>query len=98
MYSLHLSPEQRDIRETVRDFVAHQVKPAALKSGRLEARERPLLIDLLDQASQLGLRTLALSEDAGGAGADTLTSCIVTEELALGHPGGRGGLAQAVIR
>ena len=41
---------------------------------------------MLDKASQLGLRTLALSEDAGGAGADTLTSCIVTEELALGDP------------
>src|SRR6202048_2508115 len=86
MYSLHLSPEQRDIRETVRDFWAPQVKPAALKSGRLEARERPLLIDLLDQASQLGLRSLALSEDAGGAGADTLTTCIVCEELAAGDP------------
>jgi len=37
---------------------------------------------LLDQASQMGLRTLALSEDRGGAGADHLTCCIVTEELA----------------
>jgi butyryl-CoA dehydrogenase len=94
MYSLHLSPEQRDMRETVRDFVARQVKPVALKSDRLEARERPLLIDLLDQASQLGLRTLALSEDAGGAGADTLTCCIVCEELAAGDPDTAAVLAQ----
>jgi alkylation response protein AidB-like acyl-CoA dehydrogenase len=32
----------------------------------------------------MGLRTLALSEDRGGAGADHLTSCIVAEELATG--------------
>ena len=94
MYSLHLSPEQRDMRETVRDFVARQVKPVALRSDRLEARERPLLTDLLDQASQLGLRTLALSEDAGGAGADTLTCCIVCEELAAGDPDTAAVLAQ----
>jgi alkylation response protein AidB-like acyl-CoA dehydrogenase len=32
----------------------------------------------------MGLRTLALSEEAGGAGADGLTSCIVMEELGAG--------------
>ena len=41
---------------------------------------------MLDEASQLGLRTLALSEELGGAGADNLTCCIVTEELAAGDP------------
>ena len=39
---------------------------------------------MLDKASQIGLRTLALPEELGGAGADTLTLCIVTEELAVG--------------
>src|SRR5512144_624477 len=86
MYNLQLSPEQLEIRDTVRDFVTEEVKPLALRPERLEARTRPLLSDVLDKASQLGLRTLALSEDAGGASADTLTSCIVTEELALGDP------------
>ena len=32
----------------------------------------------------MGLRTLALPEDLGGVGADALTACIVTEELAVG--------------
>jgi alkylation response protein AidB-like acyl-CoA dehydrogenase len=86
MYNLHLSAEQLEIRDTVRDFVAQEVKPLALVPTRLEARERPLLADVLDKASQLGLRTLLLSEDLGGAGADTLTCCIVTEELAVGDP------------
>ena len=83
-----------EIRDTVRDFVARDVKPHALRPERLEARTRPLLIDVLDKASQLGLRTLALSEDAGGAGADTLTSAIMTEELALGDPDVAAVLAQ----
>src|SRR6185295_7617175 len=69
---------------TVRDFVQSEVKPAALHPTRLEPFEKPLLKDLLEYASRMGLRTLALSEAAGGAGADTLTSCIVLEELAAG--------------
>ena len=41
-------------------------------------------MDVLDKASQMGLRTLALSEELGGVGADALTSCLVIEELAAG--------------
>jgi alkylation response protein AidB-like acyl-CoA dehydrogenase len=84
MYSLQLSPEQLEIRDTMRDFVTRELKPAALKAERLDVTDRRLLTDLLDQASQMGLRSLALSEERGGAGADALTSCIVTEELAAG--------------
>lgn len=84
MYSLHLSPEQLEFRDTVRSFVQNEVKPAALHPDRLQPFEKPLLADLLLEASRMGLRTLAMSEGAGGAGADTLTSCIVMEELAAG--------------
>jgi alkylation response protein AidB-like acyl-CoA dehydrogenase len=84
MFDLRLSEEQIAIRDTVRDFVAQNVFPVATKPERLEPFDVPLAIDLVDAASELGLRTLALSEDAGGAGADTLTSCIVAEELAAG--------------
>jgi alkylation response protein AidB-like acyl-CoA dehydrogenase len=86
VFDLRLSAEQLEIRDTVRDFVAREVKPAALKPERLEPFEKPLLAAQLEQASRLGLRTLALSEAAGGAGADALTCCIVTEELAAGDP------------
>src|SRR6266566_1637888 len=94
MYNLHLSPEQLQIRDTVRDFVVEVIKPLALRPERLEARARPLLVEALDQAAQMGLRTLALSEDRGGAGADNLTCCIVTEELAAGDPDVASVLAQ----
>lgn len=84
MYDLHLTAEQLEIRDTVRDFVAQEIKPIALKAARLEAGDRRLPPEIFDKASQMGLRTLALSEALGGAGVDSLTSCIVTEELAAG--------------
>jgi len=84
MVDLSLTPEQIEFRDTVRDFVENEVKPVALAPKRLEPFEKPLLMDVLDKASQMGLRTLALAEEAGGAGADALTACIVLEELAAG--------------
>jgi len=84
MYSLHLSAEQLEIRDTVREFVTHEVRPVMLKADRLDACDRTLPLALLDKISQLGLRTLTLAEEDGGAGADQLTACIVTEELAAG--------------
>jgi alkylation response protein AidB-like acyl-CoA dehydrogenase len=84
MYDLTLTPEQIEFRDTVRDFVNAEVKPAATDPKRLEPFEKPLLSAALEKASQMGLRTLTLSEEAGGAGADGLTSCIVMEELGAG--------------
>ena len=84
MYNLHLSAEQLEIRDTVRDFVEREIKPVMLKADRIDVRDRSLPMELLDQASQLGMRTLALSDGRGGVGADALTCCIVTEELAAG--------------
>src|SRR5918996_4398055 len=84
VFDLQLSAEQPEFGATVRDCVQNEVKPAGLHPARLEPFEKPLLADLLDYASRMGLRTLTLSEAVGGAGADTLTSCIVLEELAAG--------------
>ena len=84
MYDLHLTSEQLEFRDTVRDFVESEIKPTALHPDRLQPFEKPLMTALLDKAAQMGLRTLALSEDAGGAGADGLTCCIVMEELGAG--------------
>lgn len=84
MIDLHLTPEQIEFRDAVRDFVNLEVKPAATDPARLEPFEKPLMVNLLDQASQMGLRSLGLSEDHGGADADTLTTCMLLEELAAG--------------
>jgi len=50
MYNLHLSVEQLEIRDTVRDFVAQTIRPAALRPERLEAAERLPAWDLLEPA------------------------------------------------
>lgn len=84
MYDLHLSEEQLAIRDTVRDFVATEITPTAILPERLEPFDPPLPVALIDQAAELGLRALALDEEAGGAGADALTCCLVAEELAAG--------------
>ena len=94
MFDLHLTPEQLEIRETVRDFVQREIKPIALARDRLENFDERFPWEVLDKASQMGLRTLALSEEAGGTGADNLTSCIVTEELAVGDVGIAATLGQ----
>ena len=86
MYDLHLTPEQLEIRDTVREFVRNEVKPVTLHPSRLEPFDKPLLTDILGAASKMGLRALALSDESGGAGADSLTACLVVEELAQGDP------------
>lgn len=84
MYDLQLTSEQLEFRDTVREFVDREVRPVATLPARLEPFEKPLLFDLLDQAAQMGLRGLGLPEEAGGAGTDLLTTCVVLEELAVG--------------
>ena len=84
MFNLHLTAEQIEFRDTVRSFAMNEIRPLAIHPERLESFDKPLLRVLLDKASELGLRTLTLSEESGGVGADTMTSCIVFEELAAG--------------
>jgi alkylation response protein AidB-like acyl-CoA dehydrogenase len=84
MFNHQLTQEQIEFRDTVRDFVTHEVKPVALDSTRLQDLTRPLPVELIDKAARIGLRTLALSEECGGAGADNLTACVVMEELGAG--------------
>lgn len=85
MFDLTLTPEQLEMRDTLRDFAEREMKAAAIHPDRLQPFEKPVMTDLLNNAAQLGIRTLALSEEAGGAGADNLTTCIVLEELASGE-------------
>lgn len=87
MISFQLSEEQREFRDAVREFVVNEVRPLATHQDRLQAGPPPLPAALLAQASQLGLRTLLLSEARGGAGASQVTACIIAEELAAGDAG-----------
>lgn len=84
MHDFRLTAEQLEFRDAIRDFVEREVKPAAIDPKRLEPFEKPLMTGFLDQLSQMGLRGLALPEEAGGAGADLLTQCVLLEEIAAG--------------
>jgi alkylation response protein AidB-like acyl-CoA dehydrogenase len=84
MYDIRLTDDQLEISETVRDFVAREVKPVVLHPDRLQDFAPALPWTILEKASRMGLRASALSLEAGGAGADTLTSCLIMEELAAG--------------
>lgn len=87
MFKLNLTREQIEFRDTVRDFVRDVVKPAILDPARLQELPLRFPTDVLEQTAMLGLRSLSLSEDVGGAGADVLTSCMVLEELGAGDVG-----------
>jgi alkylation response protein AidB-like acyl-CoA dehydrogenase len=72
-----LSPEQELIRETVRLFARERVAPVAAELDR-EAR---FPYDLVAELAELGLMGIPIPEEHGGAGSDTLSYAIATEEL-----------------
>lgn len=94
MFSLQLTAEQKEIRETIRDFTRREIQPSALERDRIEEFDRRFPWDALDKASRMGLRTLSLSGERGGTGADNLTACIVAEEIAVGDVGVSATLSQ----
>jgi alkylation response protein AidB-like acyl-CoA dehydrogenase len=94
VFNLHLTDEQKAMRESVRNFVRKEIKPSANERDRLEDFDKRFPWQALDKASDLGLRTLLLSTENGGAGVDALTFCIVIEELAAGDVGVAATLGQ----
>ena len=82
-----VSAEQSAILETVRRFVASEVKPRA---ATLDADPDPAAgfsWEIVEKAHALGIRTMTLSEKWGGLGTDSLTTAMVIEELATGDIG-----------
>lgn len=89
MYAdFELSPDQRDLRATIRAFVDEQITP--LNATEREWREDPyerVPWDVIEAASELGLRTLTVPEEYGGRDAGAETVCMAAEELAAGEMG-----------
>src|SRR5882724_2922601 len=63
---IELNQEQNLLRDTVRRFAEEVVKPRAKE---------------IDQAGELGLAGVAIPEEHGGAGMDTVSYCLVIEEI-----------------
>jgi butyryl-CoA dehydrogenase len=72
-----LSAEHRLLQENIRRFAEEIVKPRAKEID--ESGEFPR--DFFDQAGKLGLAGVAVPEEYGGAGMDTVSYCLVIEEI-----------------
>ena len=74
---VQLSEEQQLLRETVSQFAREQVAPRAKEID--QSGEFPR--DYYDVAGKLGLAGVAIPEKWGGAGMDTISYCLVIEEI-----------------
>jgi alkylation response protein AidB-like acyl-CoA dehydrogenase len=87
MVDFALTDEQIMLRDLARRFVAEEVRPRA---AALDAETDPAACfswEIVERASAAGLRTLTLEAAYGGAGADSLTTALLVEELAVGDLG-----------
>lgn len=75
--NIELSEEQVLLRDSVRRFAEEVVKPRAKEID--ESGEFPR--EFFDQAGELGLGGVAVPEAYGGAGMDTISYCLVIEEI-----------------
>ena len=75
--------EHRMLREMVADFTTNEVEPQAAKYDELGV----LNVDLFRQLGELGLLGITIPEEHGGAGMDSVATCIVHEELSKSDPG-----------
>jgi len=82
MISFQLTEEQESIRNTMRDFAAEVLRPAARECDEASA----VAEELLSQAWNLGLTAIQVPEAYGGYGAarSPVTNALVLEELGYG--------------
>ncbi|MGB3259816.1 acyl-CoA dehydrogenase [Paenisporosarcina sp.] len=72
-----LSQEHQMIRKTMKEFADKVVAPGAIERDRTKAFPK----EIFKQLADMGMMGLPFSEEYGGAGADTISFAIVTEEL-----------------
>ena len=72
-----LTQEQQMIKKTIKEFADKVVAPGAIERDR--TKEFPT--EIFKQLSHMGMMGLPFDEKYGGAGADTTSFAIVTEEL-----------------
>jgi butyryl-CoA dehydrogenase len=83
---LALSPEQELIRATAREFVEREIAPHARDWDREEEMDR----GIVGKLAEVGYLGAALPEEYGGMGLDTVSYCLVTEELGRADSSVRG--------
>lgn len=83
----NLSPEQRHWQQVARKFAYEKIRPRARELDRETNPAKTFPLDLVREASRLGLRTLKVPRKDGGAEVDVLTEVLVQEELCAGDIG-----------
>ncbi len=78
-----LTPEQCELQAMTRDFVEKEIIPQAAQWDR--AGEFPR--ESFRKAADMGMHLLGIPEAYGGMGLDTLTCCVIREELGRGDAG-----------
>jgi len=81
--AFQLSDEHRAVRQAVREFGENEIAPVA----REHDEERSYPHDIVQQAADLDLLAPSIPVEYGGAGMDTLSATLVTEELWRADPG-----------
>jgi butyryl-CoA dehydrogenase len=74
---LDLSPEQTMIRDTARDLAAKEILPKAAEIDRQHRFPREVVARL----AELGLMGVAVPQEWGGAGMDTVSYALAVEEI-----------------
>ncbi len=99
MVDMRLTEEQLELQKLVREFALRELKPIAAECDR-KAQSDPggcFPIEVLKAASRLGLRTLGLPREYGGANIGVLTHSLLLEEVMAVEPG-FGGVFHQVWR
>jgi butyryl-CoA dehydrogenase len=81
-----LTPEQEFVRETAREFVEREVVPHARAWDRDEEMDQAIVAKL----AEVGFLGATLPQEHGGLGLDTVSYCLVTEELGRADSSVRG--------
>ena len=82
-----LTETQRALQRLAHEFAEKEIRPVARERERIADPRERFPWDVLEKGSRIGLRTLSLPEERGGAGASILDLCIVGEEIAWGDLG-----------
>ncbi|ASU36736.1 acyl-CoA dehydrogenase family protein [Mucilaginibacter xinganensis] len=73
--------EQLMIAKTVQDFIDQKVVP---NLDRIDSQEEGLMVDLVNQAGELGILSISLPEEYGGFGKDFTTAMLISEKTGPG--------------
>ncbi|WP_227374169.1 acyl-CoA dehydrogenase family protein [Haladaptatus halobius] len=77
---MNLSPEQRAIRDVVREFAVEEIRPTAAEGD--ENQEFPE--DVWDGLAELDMTSMTVPEEYGGIDVGSLTYSVVNEQVAYG--------------